>query len=125
MKVKKSFKYRIYPTKEQEILLAKHFGSKRFVWNYFLNERKNAYLENNTSLNYYDNASSLTKLKKQDEYIWLKETNSQSVQASLRNLEVAYNRFFSKPKETNNHFASHSQLSMQMGNLIFLNLRNL
>ena len=48
MKVKKSFKYRIYPTKEQEILLAKHFGSKRFVWNYFLNERKNAYLENET-----------------------------------------------------------------------------
>ena len=95
-KVKKSFKYRIYPTKEQEALLAKHFGSKRFVWNYFLNERKNAYLENNTSLNYYDNASSLTQLKKQEEYSWLKETNSQSVQASLRDLEVAYNRFFSK-----------------------------
>ena len=65
MKIKKSFKYRIYPTKEQEILLSKHFGAKRFVWNYFLNERKNAYLENNTTLNYYDNASSLTKLKKQ------------------------------------------------------------
>jgi len=95
-KIKKSFKYRIYPTEEQKILLAKHFGSKRFVWNYFLNERKNAYLENNTSLNYYDNASSLTKLKKLDEYAWLKETNSQSVQASLRDLEVAYNRFFSK-----------------------------
>ena len=94
--IKKSFKYRIYPTKDQEVLLAKHFGSKRFVWNYFLNERKNAYLENNTSLNYYDNASSLTKLKKQDEYSWLKETNSQSIQASLRDLEVAYNRFFSK-----------------------------
>lgn len=96
MKVKKSFKYRIYPTKEQEILLAKHFGAKRFVWNHFLNERKNAYLDNNTSLNYYDNASSLTKLKKLDEYAWLKDTNSQSVQASLRDLEVAYNRFFSK-----------------------------
>ena len=94
--IKKTFKYRIYPTKEQEILLAKHFGAKRFVWNYFLNERKNAYLENNTSLNYYNNASSLTKLKQKDEYIWLKEVNSQSVQASLRDLEVAYNRFFSK-----------------------------
>ena len=95
-KIKKTFKYRIYPTKEQKNLLAKHFGAKRFVWNYFLNERKNAYLENNTSLNYYDNASSLTKLKKQDEYEWLKEINSQSVQASLRDLEVAYTRFFSK-----------------------------
>jgi len=95
-KIKKTFKYRIYPTKGQKTLLAKHFGAKRFVWNYFLNERKNAYLENNTSLNYYDNASSLTKLKKQDEYEWLKEINSQSVQASLRDLEVAYTRFFSK-----------------------------
>ena len=94
--IKKTFKYRIYPTREQEVLLAKHFGAKRFVWNYFLNERKNSYLDNNTSLNYYDNASSLTKLKKQDEYVWLKEVNSQSVQASLRDLEVAYNRFFSK-----------------------------
>jgi len=96
MKVKKSFKYRIYPTKEQEILLAKHFGAKRFVWNYFLDQRKKAYLENNKTLNYYDNAGSLTKLKKEDDYVWIKEVNSQSVQASLRDLEVAYTRFFSK-----------------------------
>lgn len=96
MKVKKSFKYRIYPTKEQEILLAKHFGAKRFVWNYFLDQRKKAYLENNKTLNYYDNAGSLTKLKKEDDYTWIKEVNSQSVQASLRDLEVAYTRFFSK-----------------------------
>jgi len=96
MKVKKSFKYRIYPTKEQEILLAKHFGAKRFVWNYFLDQRKKAYLENDKTLNYYDNAGSLTKLKKEDDYTWIKEVNSQSVQASLRDLEVAYTRFFSK-----------------------------
>ena len=94
--IKKSFKYRIYPTKEQEILLAKHFGAKRFVWNYFLDQRKKAYLENNKTLNYYDNAGSLTKLKKEDNYNWIKEVNSQSVQASLRDLEVAYTRFFSK-----------------------------
>jgi len=96
MKVKKSFKYRIYPTKEQEVLLAKHFGAKRFVWNYFLDQRKKAYLENDKTLNYYDNAGSLTKLKKEDDYTWIKEVNSQSVQASLRDLEVAYTRFFSK-----------------------------
>jgi len=96
MIINKSFKYRIYPTKEQEVLLSKHFGSKRFVWNYFLNQRKTVYLENKKSLNYYDNARSLTQLKKQEEFVWLKEVNSQSVQASLRDLDVAYNRFFSK-----------------------------
>jgi len=96
MIINKAFKYRIYPTKEQEILLAKHFGSKRFVWNYFLNQRKVVYLENKKSLNYYDNARTLTGLKKEENYIWLKEVNSQSTQASLRDLDVAYNRFFSK-----------------------------
>lgn len=50
--IKKTFKYRIYPTKEQETLLAKDFGAKRFVWNYLFNGRKNAYLENNTLLTF-------------------------------------------------------------------------
>jgi len=36
----KSFKFRIYPNKDQEILLAKHFGANRFVFNYYLNKRK-------------------------------------------------------------------------------------
>jgi len=96
MKIKKSFKYRIYPTEEQKILLLKHFGERRFVWNHFLEERKKVYLENKQNLNYYDNAKSLTELKKQEEFIWIKEVNSQSVQASLRDLEVAYNNFFHK-----------------------------
>lgn len=98
MNVKKSFKYRLYPTKEQKILLAKHFGAKRFVWNYFLDQRKRTYLENKQNLNYYDNAAALTQLKKQNDFSWLKEINAQSIQASLRDLEVSYNNFFSKQK---------------------------
>lgn len=96
MKVNKTFKYRIYPTKEQEVLLAKHFGAKRFVYNYFLDQRKKAYLDSKKSLNYYDNAKSLTDIKKTAEYVWMKEINSQSLQSSLRDLDTAYNRFFSK-----------------------------
>ena len=38
--INKVYKFRIYPNKEQEILLSKHFGCSRFVYNYFLNERK-------------------------------------------------------------------------------------
>ena len=96
VKIKKSFKYRVYPTKEQQVLLAKHFGAKRFVWNYFLDQRKKEYLETKKSSNYYDNARSLTAMKKKEEFLWLKEINSQSVQATLRDLEVAYFRFFAK-----------------------------
>lgn len=94
--VHKSYKFRIYPTKEQESLLSKHFGHCRFVFNRFLNERKEKYLNEKTSLNYYDNARTLTELKKDDEFVWLKEVNSQSLQAAIRNLDIAYKNFFNK-----------------------------
>jgi len=92
----KSFKFRIYPNKEQEILLSKHFGACRFVFNHYLNKRKETYLEDKKSLNYYDNANDLTKLKKDENFNWLKEINSQSLQSSLRNLDTAYGKFFRK-----------------------------
>src|SRR5690554_3710597 len=97
MKLKhKSYLFRIYPSKEQESLLSKHFGHCRFVFNRFLNERIERYLNEKTSLNYYDNAITLTELKKDDEFVWLKEVNSQSLQASIRNLDNAYKNFFNK-----------------------------
>jgi putative transposase len=92
----KSYKFRIYPTKEQEILLSKHFGSCRFIFNHYLNKRKETYLEEKKSLNYYDNANDLTQLKKDEDFKWLKEINSQSLQSALRNLDVSYMKFFRK-----------------------------
>lgn len=92
----KSYKFRIYPNNSQKELLNKHFGACRFVYNYYLNKRKESYLIDNKSLNYYNNANDLTLLKKQEEYVWLKEINSQSLQTSLRNLDTAYNKFFRK-----------------------------
>lgn len=94
--IHKSYRFRIYPTKEQKSLLSKHFGHCRFVFNKFLNERKEKYLNEKTSLNYYDNARTLTELKKDEEFVWLKEVNSQSLQASIRNLDIAYKNFFNK-----------------------------
>ncbi|HYX09384.1 MAG TPA: IS200/IS605 family element RNA-guided endonuclease TnpB [Bacteroidales bacterium] len=94
--IHKSYKFRIYPTKEQESLLSKHFGACRFVFNRYLNSRKETYLEEKKSLNYYDNANDLTVLKKDEQFVWLKEINSQSLQSSLRNLDTAYNKFFRK-----------------------------
>jgi putative transposase len=90
----KSYKYRIEPSAEQKILLNKHFGSVRYVYNYFLNERKTQYLENKKSDNYVAQANKLTKLKKEENTIWLKETNSQTLQQTLKNLEAAYLNFF-------------------------------
>ena len=90
----KTYKYKLLPDEEQTVLLNKHFGSIRFVYNHFLNERIREYKDNDNSINYYDNAKSLTLLKKEDDYKWLKEVNSQSLQDSLQNLETAYKNFF-------------------------------
>ena len=60
----KSYKYKIKPTEDQKVLLNKHFGSIRFAYNYFLNERKFEYETNKQTLNYNDNSAALTKLKK-------------------------------------------------------------
>ncbi len=90
----RTYKYKLKPNDEQIVLLNKHFGSIRFIYNYFLNERKKEYETNKNTINYYDNAKSLTELKKEDDYVWLKEINSQSLQDSLKNLETAYKNFF-------------------------------
>jgi putative transposase len=92
----KSYKYKLKPNEEQIVLLEKHFGSIRFVYNHFLNERKREYETNRQSINYLDNSKSLTELKKQEEFSWLNEINSQSLQSSLKHLDDAYNGFFKK-----------------------------
>lgn len=96
MKKNLSYKCRIYPNKKQEEFLANQFGGSRFVYNYFLNNRKVEYLNNKKNLNYHDDAKTLTNLKEEDGYKWLNNINAQSLQQSLRNLEVAYQRFFKK-----------------------------
>jgi transposase len=53
----KSYKYKLKPNEEQIVLLNKRFGSIRFAYNYFLNERKKEYEINKNTINYYDNAS--------------------------------------------------------------------
>jgi putative transposase len=92
----KAFKFRLLPTKEQEVLLAKHFGCSRFIYNHFLSEKQKHYLENKETLNYHTCAGHLVSKKKEEGFEWLKEVNSQSLQASLKNLENAYSNFFKK-----------------------------
>ena len=94
--IKYTYKFRLKPTKEQEILLSKHFGSVRWSYNYFLNQRKEEYLNNKKSITYNKQSSYLTQLKKEEETNWLKEVNSQSLQYSLKCLDQAYQNFFNK-----------------------------
>lgn len=92
----KAFKFRLLPTKEQEVLLSKHFGCVRFIYNHFLSEKKKHYLENKTTLNFNQCAGHLVAKKKKEGFEWLKEVNSQVLISTLMNLETAYGNFFRK-----------------------------
>ncbi len=88
----RAYKYRIYPTNSQKELIHKHCGSVRFLYNLALETKTTAYLGNKVNLSRYDLQKQLVELKK--ELPWLKETNSQSLQSALINLDEAYNKFF-------------------------------
>jgi len=96
MIINKAYKFRIYPTKEQELFFAKHFGCSRFIYNHFLALRKKAWKEEKKTISGFECKKMISKMKKTEEYSWLKEVNSQSLQESCLNLEKAYKRFFKK-----------------------------
>ena len=88
----KANKYRIYPNEIQKVLLNKHLGASRFIFNLALETKTTAYKSNGVNLSCFDLIKQLPDLKKECE--WLKEINSQSLQAPIRNLDNAFTRFF-------------------------------
>ncbi|CAH9013715.1 putative IS200/IS605 family element transposase accessory protein TnpB [Vibrio phage 501E54-1] len=89
----KTYRYRFMPNKEQQILLDKTFGCVRFIYNNTLAFSKEKYSEGvNTNLN--DWSRRLTSLKKEPEFLWLKECSSMPLQGSLRDLDKAFRFFF-------------------------------
>ena len=110
-KINRTYRFRLYPNKAQTELLTKHFGCSRFVYNYFLNQRKEQYKLTGKSDNYYAQAKTLTALKKQEEMAWLKEVNAQTLQFAIRSLESAYNNFFKKRAKFPNFKSKHSKNS--------------
>ena len=94
----KAYKYRIYPNKEQQELINKHIGSCRFIYNLCLEKKINAYKTSKKSISCFDLIKLLPVLKKEQETSFLKEVNSLSLQAAIRNLDSAYQRFFKEKK---------------------------
>src|SRR5213592_739570 len=94
MKQKKAYKYRFYPSDEQKRLLAHTFGCCRYVYNWALRERTDAYYKRGERLSYEDTAQRLVLLKKREETSWLDEVSSVPLQQALRNLDRAFRHFF-------------------------------
>ena len=87
-----AYKYRIYPTEEQQVLLGKTFGCKRVIFNYYLNEQQTRYAAKEKRLSNYDINKDITTLKESKE--WLREVDSIALQMAAEDLTVAYDNFF-------------------------------
>ena len=88
----KAYKYRMYPTKEQEKSFFQHFGACRFVYNWALENKIRSYEQGGKAISRFSLNKMLIGLK--EEHEWLKDVNSQSLQGATLNLENAYTKFF-------------------------------
>lgn len=122
----KAYKYRIYPNKKQQELIQKTFGCTRFVYNYYLNKRKEMYENDKITFTYNMCSKDLTKLKRELE--WLKEPDKDSLQKALKDLDMAYKKFFKehtgypKFKSKKNRYKSY-RTSCSNNNIRFENKR--
>ena len=89
MEIYRAFKFRLYPTEEQRILIHKTFGCSRFVYNYYLNYQKEKGVQRS-----FDLCKDLKELEKSREY--LKEVDSCALRCSIFDLEDGFNNFFAK-----------------------------
>ena len=94
----RAYKYRLHPNNEQITFFEKSFGCVRFVYNWSLNQRIEAYQKDGTRISWVQSCKQLTELKKQEETKWLCEVANQSLQSSIRNMDSAFTRFFREKK---------------------------
>ena len=93
--MKSRWTFRCYPTPEQEQHLARTFGCVRYVWNWALRARTDAFRAGER-MGYPATDKALTLLKQQPETVWLNEVSSVCLQQALRDLQVAFSNFFDK-----------------------------
>lgn len=100
MEQMKAYKFRIYPSEIQKQLIEKSFGCTRFIYNNMLALQIKTYEEQGKSYSKYDLVKMIPSLKK--EYEWLKEVDSTCLQATIDDLDSAYQNFFREIKKGNN-----------------------
>jgi putative transposase len=94
MNQKRAYCYRCYPTAAQAAVLARTFGCARFVYNWALRLRTDAYYERQERINYHETSSALTALKREPRTAWLNDVSSVPTQQALRHLDRAFRNFF-------------------------------
>ena len=90
----KAFKYRFYPSIEQESLLRRTIGCARLVYNKALSLRTDAWYKDKTRIGYNESSVMLTGWKKEENLSFLNEVSSVALQQGLRHLQSAFANFF-------------------------------
>ena len=120
----KAYKFRVYPTKEQEELLVKTFGCVRFVYNKMLAERKETYEQFKDNKTLLKKQKFPTPAKYKKEFEWLKEVDSLALANAQLNLQTAFSNFFSGkakyPKFKNRKSRQSYTTNMVNGNIKLL-----
>lgn len=92
----KTFQYRLYPTKRQATLLSQWLEECRWLYNHFLERRRDSWGKNGESLNYHKQATSLPQLKR--ERSTLADVHSQVLQNVAVRIDLAFKAFFRRVK---------------------------
>lgn len=92
-----SYKFRLYPTAVQQKQMSRNFGCCRYVYNHFLAQRQEQYKDTGKAPTRFQQDKSLTVLKQ--ELTWLKDADSTSLQATLQDLDAAFQNFFRRVKK--------------------------
>ncbi|CDO02472.1 transposase, IS605 OrfB family [Oceanobacillus picturae] len=123
-KQNKAYKFRLYPTKEQELVIRKTFGCVRFVYNKMLAERKETYESLKDDKEELKKIKHPTPAKYKKGYEWLKEVDSLALANAQLNLDKAYKAFFKGnakfPKFKNKRHKQSYTTNMVNGNIQLL-----
>lgn len=92
----RALRYRFYPTVAQATLLRQTFGCVRLVYNRALRERSDAWTHAKKSMRYLAQSKSLTALKRDPDFAFLRDVSSVPLQQALRHVQTAYVNFFAK-----------------------------
>ena len=95
----KACKIRLYPNEYQKHIIATQIGGARYIYNRMLALKNFAYKKFGKNVGKFDLIKHATKLKQRDKTLWLKDIDSQALQQSISNMDLAYKNFFSRVKK--------------------------
>ena len=125
----KSYKFRIYPTKDQESYLAQCFGAKRFIYNHFLWMNNQRYENKERFLDHISCSYIITDMKNQDEYSWMRSIDDKVFRSASNDLYQSFKNFFNsikkKTKQNSKNQNSRKKITINRSELLNVNYQKM